>query len=85
MQSLYDYDLKRFGGLYAHGDCQTREQMKDVWIKFQATVHAPLQGAWRDDRSVDCLNLPLFSTTSGVDDALYLAQLSERVRSSNRR
>jgi hypothetical protein len=84
-KALYDHDLKHFGGLYADWDLQTREQMKDVWIKFQATVHAPLQRAWRDDRSVDCLNLPLFSTTSGVDDALYLAKLSERVRSSNRR
>jgi|HubBroStandDraft_6_1064221.scaffolds.fasta_scaffold2444223_1 hypothetical protein len=43
MQSLDDYDLKRFGGLYAHG-VRTREQMKDVGIKFQATVRAPLHG-----------------------------------------
>jgi hypothetical protein len=80
MQSLYDYDQKCFGGLYVHGD-----RLKDVWIKFQATVRARLQGAWRDDRSVDCLNLPLFSATSGVDDAVCLAQLAERMRSSNRR
>ena len=36
------------------------------------------------DRFVDYLNLPLFSATSGVDDAVCLAQLSERMRSSNR-
>ena len=43
MQSLYDYDLKRFGGLYAHGDCQTREQMKDVWINcFQPPVESTM-------------------------------------------
>jgi hypothetical protein len=84
IQGLYEYDLKRFGGLYNRGGRQTRE-LKDVWIKFQATVRARLQGAWRDDRSVDYLNLPLFSATSGVDDAVCLAQLSERMRSSNRR
>lgn len=39
MQSLYEYDQKRFGGLYAHGG-----RLKDVWIKFQGTVRAPLQG-----------------------------------------
>ena len=39
MQSLYDYDQKRFGGLCAHGD-----RLKGAWIKFQATVRALLQG-----------------------------------------
>jgi hypothetical protein len=62
--------LKRFGGLYAYGDRQTREQMKDVWIKFQATVRTPLQEVWGDDRSVDYLYLRLFSATSGVRGAL---------------
>jgi hypothetical protein len=46
---------------------------KDIWIKSEATILAPLQRAWRDDRSL------ILSATSGVDAAVRLAQLAELV------